>query len=337
MKKLFLLIFFISIQLIAANKYFYFESEAFSNIKRIIHNDKYFYVLNNSERIIFTKTSDTDGHIIKKIVSNGQGPFELVYPVDMDIKNNKIFIINQFGEYFIYDLDIDKLSVKKKINYNIKYGNVYKVSFLDTNHLIISFFNFFSGNLNIKNGKICHWIIYNLQDKSITPIWIPINYIPELKLMFKLNTQIFFNYGILNGNEIILTFMGSDHIVIYNLKNQNVDLTLKINHDGYFEPHEVNHKIYGKGAKIPSTFIDKGMPFNNALYFLSGGKDPIRPQLIIIYSNFNYLKKNINVVKEFSGYLSLNSSIFGGYLYYWENWNLMPRPSFGFGKMKLDF
>ena len=332
--KIIILSLFFLLQIGFTQDIFYdFTSEAFINIKRIIPYNNYLFVLNETKKICFSKCLKRDGTITKIIIKEGKGPKELVNPMDMDIINNKILIIDRYGYFFIYNIETETLSEKKYINFGKKLGNIYKVNFINENKILISFYLFSSRNLNIENKIVKHWAIYDIKNKKLTKIGIPVENFAKLK---KTNTIVFFTHGVFD-NILILTFKGADNLFFYNLKYKKLLKKIKIEHRNYFFFKEVENKIYGKGIKTASTFVDKGMKYKNKIFFLSGGVEPINPTLIVVDKNFEVSKIDLNLVEYFSGNLSLNGYIKNGLLYYWNNWVLIPKVSASFATKKIEF
>ena len=304
-----------------------YTNEPFINIRRIIPSSDCLFVLNETKKSCFSKVSINDVTLKKQIVRYGNGPNELVYPMDMDLYENRIIIANRYGDYFLYDIKTEKLSEKFKIPYKKKYGLIHKISFIGRNKVLISFCITNSNATNIENNLIKHWIIFNLKSREIAEIGIPRQ---DIKNINKLNTFLFFTHGILENGNIILTIHGLDDLYIYNINKNQIIKKINVKHDNYFFFKKVESKIYGKGVKTAATFMDKGMKYQSSIIFISGGIDPIKPQLIRITNDFRLIKYDLILNDYFKGNISLNGSIYTNSLLYWENWPLVPRSSASF-------
>ncbi len=314
-----------------------YETDAFINIKRMVFYNKSAFILNDAEGLCLSETAIENGAILKKIIKNGNGPFELTNQVDMDINKESIIVVTRNGEFILYNIKKEKLSERKKIKYDPKMGIIFKINFLDSDNLFISFTVISHKSLNISGTKFSHWGIYNLRTDVFKPVWITKSKIEGFKHIDNLNTStlLYFTHGILDNENVILTYKGANHIFIYNILEDKISKVININHQGYFPHKEKTHHIYGSGVQTPATFVDKGAYYKEKVYFISGGNTDIVPQLVSISSNFKASIETISLEDEFEGHVNLNSTVYNSTLYYWENWGFIGKLGFGFGKWKL--
>jgi len=240
------------------------DADIFANIKRIVFSENSIFILNDSENYCLSESSINDPEKYNVLIRKGNGPSELIRQVDMDIMNNKIFIISQMGNYLIYDVKKKNLSSKRKINYDKKLGYINKISFIDSNRVLISFLGFSTKKLNIKNNKISHWGIFDIKRNIFKPIWADLSLMIELAKIRKMqvSTPLFFMHGVLNQNQIILTYKGADRLFVYDINSTKIIKTINVKLEHYDGFRLIKNKIYGTGIQSPSSFVDKGILHN---------------------------------------------------------------------------
>lgn len=308
------------------------------NIKRIIFWEKYVFILNDSDENCLSAVDSSQINLIQNIIKPGHGPIELMEPADMAINENGLLcLISKRGEFFLYDIKTKVLSKKQMIPIKSNIGNIYKIDFINNKTLFISFMIFNNKILSDKVDRFNPWIMFNISENTINPLNVIFNEIPYLSEIDKLPspTWLFFTHSIIDSDNVFLTIQGENSLYKYNLKKKKIVEGKSLPIKEYFKTRIKNHPLYGSGIQTPATFTDKGIFSNGKTYFLFGGNEPIPAQLVEIDNALKYKISVVELGKEFSENVNLNSTINNNFLYYWENWNFLSRKSFGFGKILI--